>query len=517
MQKKKENLIEKIVKKDYNEELEKVLEIKSFSEDVQSILLSILYKVEAGYNDMEIVKRDIETKEEYIEKYIANIYDNIVNIKLINMNDKESHILEGGTFYINKEKKEIEVYPIERKVLYAINKISRKENIIDKNYYFINEVLSDLLNVGNIIQKVEPLRDFNGYSWTTVEREIESINHNLIYQMLRILVGNRFLEDWVEQKEKMIDYYEEFIYILEEKYGKELSYKIVNELIKISILFERIYNKEKLLKYEKEYTLLKKQVDEMKNMAAYVGNISKKKIKIADEIMKIDEIVNNKDEIKKEYIKRNKKLPLDKKIFSMRVLKNILLEEKKELFLELDKLNNLSNPKKFVEYKEEITNKVKLLSYLDIENMGKELEKSIEEIQKYFLQCFMKKIERVKTKQEIINLIYEFRYYMLIPKKNNIEFEEVIKEIIDKAIDLKAIIKISENKEIEYNIIKNIFEVRVIKIENIEMKITKEKEKYYLQIFDEKMFEEKIEILEKNKIKKEDLLIKANKKIKIFE
>ena len=30
---------------------------------------------------------------------------------------------------------------------------------------------------------VEPLRDFNGYSWTTIPSEIESIQHNLIYQI----------------------------------------------------------------------------------------------------------------------------------------------------------------------------------------------------------------------------------------------------------------------------------------------------------------------------------------------
>ena len=46
MQKKTDKLLEKIVKKDYNNELEEVLEKKYFDENVKSILLSILYKIE---------------------------------------------------------------------------------------------------------------------------------------------------------------------------------------------------------------------------------------------------------------------------------------------------------------------------------------------------------------------------------------------------------------------------------------------------------------------------------------
>ena len=46
MQKKNDNFLEKIVKKDYNNELEAILEKKYFNEDVKSILLNILYKIE---------------------------------------------------------------------------------------------------------------------------------------------------------------------------------------------------------------------------------------------------------------------------------------------------------------------------------------------------------------------------------------------------------------------------------------------------------------------------------------
>lgn len=64
---KKEKIIGKIVKKNYNNELEEVLEKKLFDEHAKNLLLSILYKIEAGYEDYEKVKMDISKKDEYIK------------------------------------------------------------------------------------------------------------------------------------------------------------------------------------------------------------------------------------------------------------------------------------------------------------------------------------------------------------------------------------------------------------------------------------------------------------------
>ena len=73
MQNKKEKLIEKIVKKNYNNELEEILENKEFEENVKNLLLNLFYKIEAAYKDVETVKRDVKTKEEYIQSIIEII------------------------------------------------------------------------------------------------------------------------------------------------------------------------------------------------------------------------------------------------------------------------------------------------------------------------------------------------------------------------------------------------------------------------------------------------------------
>ena len=80
---KKQNFLEKIVKRNYNNELEKLLEEKQFEENAKSTLLNILYKIETGYKDIEKVKKDIETKEEYIENLMGIIKNNCNSIKIL--------------------------------------------------------------------------------------------------------------------------------------------------------------------------------------------------------------------------------------------------------------------------------------------------------------------------------------------------------------------------------------------------------------------------------------------------
>lgn len=521
MQQEKKNLIEKIVKKDYNNELEKILENKQFSENVKNTLLSILYKIEASYKDLETVKKDVETKDEYISNILEIIRNDCNSIKIIKMNNEESKIPDNKTYIIDKENKEIIAYPIERKILYAIAKIEKKDNIIKDNYYIINETLSDLINVGNNINIVEPLRDFNGYSWTSIPQEIESIDHNLIYQNLRIVVGYKFLNKWIKNNEFIIDYFELFKEELENKYGKENKNKFIDILSKISILLSIKFNsveKENLMRKKEEIEI---EIDKTQDKEAFIENITNKKLEIAENIKEIDTIINNKDLLQEEYIKRNKKLPLEKKIFSMRILSQMMEKERDEYFNELEKLNELINPQNFIKYKKEIEEKYKYLKILDTEDIEKELNKFKIQLQRIFLDMIKININKAETKQEIEKIIYNFRYYLLLPydydsniqkiEKLKKQITEVTSLLINKAINFKVIQKISKDQETNSEVLKNIFNVRIIKLEDSYLKITKEKDRYFVQIFDENIFEEKIEIS-----KPKDLEIKLNKKIPIW-
>ena len=526
MQKKKEKFLNKIVKKDYNNELEMILEKKTFDETAKNLLLSILYKIEASYKDYEKIKRNVMTKEEYIKRFIYMIQENCDNITICKINSKEADILGDKTFLVDKDNKRIICYPIERKLLYCIAKISKNDEIIKKDYPIICETLSNVINIGNNIETVEPLRDFNGYSWTTIYSEIESISYNLIYQNLRILLGQEFLEKWIKNKEFIIDYMETLKNRLEEKYGAKNQKDILKAIEKLSVLLELKYNPKKKEKFEKEKIEIEEKLKKIDNKEKYIEMITKQKRELTKEIKRIDETVNDKGLLQEEYIKRNEKLPLKKKIFSVRILSKLMQQERNEQLDELEKLNGLLNPKKFIFYKKEMEQKYAFLKLVEVKDLEKEIENTLIKLQKIFLRCYQLKIKEINEKSEMIDCIYEFRYYHLLPFTSKInvnevkaiqkELQETRRLLLYKAQELKVIIVVSKNKEIDDEILKNILTIRILTLEDVYIKLIKEKDKVHLQLFDEEIFEEKIELKDLGNINKKDLEIKVNKKIKVF-
>lgn len=228
-----------------------------------------------------------------------------------------------------------------------------------------------------------------------------------------------------------------------------------------------------------------------------------------------------------EYEKRNENLPLEEKIFSMRILSGLMAKEREEKIEKIEKLNELLNPQKFTEYKQELESKEKYLKLLESDNIQKDINSIKKQMQKLFLENFETKIEKAESKQELTKLIYEFRYYSMIPysyeelvkdtKELEKDLEKTAKKLLNKAHKLKVIERFSKQEEIDYILLKNIFLVRSINLEEISIKLCKEKDKYYIQIFDDKAFEDKIDIEDASTINKKDLLIRFNKKVKILK
>lgn len=122
--------------------------------------------------------------------------------------------------------------------------------------------------------------------------------------------------------------------------------------------------------------------------------------------------------------------------------------------------------------------------------------------------------------------MYEFRYYLMLPynyEKMIYETEELSEElettttkILAKAHKLKVIERLSKNEDINYELLKNLFIVRSINLEEISVKVLKEKDKFFVQIFDENSLEEKYELKNSQNISKKNLEIRLNRKVKIF-
>ena len=98
----KEDIFSKINLKDYNNVLENILEQKAFSEDVKNLLLSMLYKIENGYEDYKTIKVNVSSKKSYVKKIIQVIKDECKEIQLIKPLSEESKILEKNNVNYRK-------------------------------------------------------------------------------------------------------------------------------------------------------------------------------------------------------------------------------------------------------------------------------------------------------------------------------------------------------------------------------------------------------------------------------
>lgn len=507
-------MLEKFIQKDKNEELEKILEEKQIEERAKNLLQGILYKIEVSYKDYKQVKAINKTKKKYLEEILINIQKRCNQIKIINLSDKLEDTklqkeLEKNKFYIKEN--EIICYPIEEKILYAIEKKSNNKKIVNNKYGITSDALSNFINLGKNIDKLEVLRDFNGWSWTTIKKEIENIDANLVYQCLQIILGEEFVEDWTKDTDGIIDYVQKMKEEISSICNEEIAEKIFELIQKISIINE-IKENEEYKEYITELLQEKEEkINEYKSIKENILHIYDRKKEILKEIKRIEKILSQETMLKKEYEKLNEGVELHKKIFSIKVLKQQLIDKKQKLLNEIEENNYLLNPNNYVEEKNKIEKEIELLNVVNYQLSQK--EELVIEFLKYCLIYISKKMDKPLQEQEIVNIIYKFRYFMLLPfnnEKNICQLEQIQADIVNIE---KKILKISKSKKIisdvPLEIMQHIFKTRIINLEQLNYKIISELDKYYVQIFDENITEEKFEIklTEKTKI---------NKKIKIF-
>ena len=152
--------------------------------------------------------------------------------------------------------------------------------------------------------------------------------------------------------------------------------------------------------------------------------------------------------------------------------------------------------------------------------------KYIDKLQEVFLkEIFIQKLKSVTTLNEIIDCVYELRYYNFLPYTeyktiNEIEFlkenlESAKEELIKKLYENRIINNISTNLENDIKIIKKIFELKIINMEKIYVQVKKKDKQYIVIFYDDKetqdtQFAMNLEFNKKDKIK-------LNKKIKLFK
>lgn len=499
-------MFKKILKKDKNEELEKILEEKKIEEHAKNLLQGILYKIEVSYKDYQKSKGIEQTEEQYVEQLLVDIKQKCNKIKIVKIsqkldNEDIENELKKNKFYISEN--EIISYPIERKILYAIEQNANNKKILNDQYGDAAIAISDFINTGKNIDRVEVLRDFNGWSWTTVKEELENIDANLIYQMLQILFGRDFLDNWCNDKDGKIDYFR-LIANDGKKYGKVAIEILKKLLIKIAMINDVNENQEFAEYISKKLRAIKKELKMYEDTKANIERFSEHKTQAMKQLKDIERILRQESMLLAEYEKRKGKVDI-------KSIKKELSDQRLKLLNEISEDNYLLNPMNYIKEKKKLEEEK---TKLDIKRTTRKQKENLNiEFIKMFLQCFNIKIKVSTEEEEVIKLIYQFRYFMCLPfnsedsVKNIKKIEEDInkteKLLVKKAMEFRVINKVP------FEVMKHVFETRIIILEGLYYKITQESEKYYVQIFDENITEEKFEIKPIEKIK-------LNKKIKIF-
>ena len=255
---------------------------------------------------------------------------------------------------------------------------------------------------------------------------------------------------------------------------------------------------------------------------------------ISSEIREIDETLNDKEKLKKEYINRNSKLLNKDKIFSVSFLYDILENERKAQVEKLKTMNGYLDPRNFSKQKTNMENECSLLkNVIELSENGDLRKQEIIEFQKEVLKYYQQKIEEnLEDKDFLEKVLYEFRYYCMIPiTKNEVigkepelqeSIEKVMNIIIDNCIDKEIITNFSNSASICYAILKYIFITKIIDLKEIQIKINKIKEIQYVNevqsqiavsIYDEKEAES---IYNETVYNLKSLNVKLNKKIPLF-
>ena len=160
------------------------------------------------------------------------------------------------------------------------------------------------------------------------------------------------------------------------------------------------------------------------------------------------------------------------------------------------------------------------------EDNSKILQKEMKKLQKIILDKMLPEIiNKINTKEELIDYIYQIRYYNYIPYvKGKVLYEEkslkpsienLLNLLLTKLYKLKIINTLSNNEKNDIEIVKNIFYIRTINLEEIYLELKKKETNIYeLYILDGKDTLEVTKELNLEFNKKDR--IKLKKQIKLF-
>lgn len=544
-------IFKNIIKNDYIYEIEKTLEKKGITNEIKSLVMDTLFKIEETYPNYKRIKVDVLEKRDYIREIVVAL-KKVDNIYIMNMQEKD--ILKCVTdTKIEKNARgyyDIQIYHNNLSLLYALQTIINEE-------YGINEqpcssAFDKILKIGGIYSNIEILRDFSGWNWNRNKIKNFNIYYDIIYRNLLLILGIdkmielkktrqciHFMKKYLVKKykndnvEKLMEILKEIVFVMSSEEEKKLEIEANKKIIdmymamkdikkfmqkvneekkknnKLIAEYDKILNSHNVL--EREYNEYLKAIEKSKNEDSSNGSLN---IDSIIDILDIEE--DDIGKIDKEEIKNIE-------LFSIQIF-----EKRKKVYNKNLELSKIGNPENYVEHKRILEEKIKyILDYEKVKGDVKKEEELLEnlmiEYQKIVYDMLEDRIEAIYTNEEVIDEIYRQRYirYQNVLKDKYIyqisdlyqKMDKILHLIVAKAMKFDVLERVSEEENTNYAAVSPALKTEVLSLEEVKVAIYTGKTTL-LCIYDGNVLIKEIELFD---VDPKLISIPTKKKIKLFK
>ena len=544
-------IFKNIIKNDYIYEIEKTLEKKGITNEIKSLVMDTLFKIEETYPNYKRIKVDVLEKRDYIREIVVAL-KKVDNIYIMNMQEKD--ILKCVTdTKIEKNARgyyDIQIYHNNLSLLYALQTIINEE-------YGINEqpcssAFDKILKIGGIYSNIEILRDFSGWNWNRNKIKNFNIYYDIIYKNLLLILG---IDKMIELKKtrQCIHFMKKYLL---KKYKNDNVEKLM-EILK-EIVFVMSSEEEKRLEIEANKKIIDMYMA-MKDIKKFMQKVNEEKKKNNKLIAEYDKILNSHNVLEREYNEylkaieksknednSNRSLNIDSIIDILDIeednigkiykeeIKNIelfsiqIFEKRKKVYNKNLELSKIGNPENYVEHKRILEEKIKyILDYEKVKGDAKKEEELLEnlmiEYQKIVYDMLEDRIEAIYTNEEVIDEIYRQRYirYQNVLKDKYIyqisdlyqKMDKILHLIVDKAMKFDVLERVSEEENTNYAAVSPALKTEVLSLEEVKVAIYTGKITL-LCIYDGNVLIKEIELFD---VDPKLISIPTKKKIKLFK
>ncbi len=544
-------IFKNIIKNDYIYEIEKTLEKKGITNEIKSLVMDTLFKIEETYPNYKRIKVDVLEKRDYIREIVVAL-KKVDNIYIMNMQEKD--ILKCVTdTKMEKNSRgyyDIQIYHNNLSLLYALQTIINEE-------YGINEQpcsssFDKILKIGGIYSNIEILRDFSGWNWNRNKIKNFNIYYDIIYKNLLLILGIdkmielkktrqciHFMKKYLVKKykndnvEKLMEILKEIVFVISSEEEKKLEIEANKKIIdmymamkdikkfmqkvneekkknnKLIAEYDKILNSHNVL--EREYNEYLKAIEKSKNEDSSNGSLN---IDSIIDILDIEE--DDIGKIDKEEIKNIE-------LFSIQIF-----EKRKKVYNKNLELSKIGNPENYVEHKRILEEKIKyILDYEKVKGDAKKEEELLEnlmiEYQKIVYDMLEDRIEVIYTNEEVIDEIYRQRYirYQNVLKDKYIyqisdlyqKMDKILHLIVAKAMKFDVLERVSEEENTNYAAVSPALKTEVLSLEEVKVAIYTGKTTL-LCIYDGNVLIKEIELFD---VDPKLISIPTKKKIKLFK